>query len=586
MGIIIRERFAQHLHLPTHESPQPRLDFTTQIPNAQMDPNDRTPSGPRGAAPDESSPLLQNDSAIKPYQAYCVTEPPSRVASPNDLLPLPLFMRASISRHRRREPRTTPDRAFAQSPATKMLGDVTFDTLLNWDKENNSPKGKTNRKGSSRSTVLGSADHIARTVTPRGSHSLAAKPTLRYDRTLSQSRVQQNSPAYVAISATNQRKSLPRTVKAPIPKRRPLPSIPVESMIVPNNPHPLPPLPVEVGEVLVAPHPLPPLPFEAGEVPDLETHNGQSPHVWYMNDNSEPLLPQGNSPPGYSFEDRNSSCPSTIDTIACGYQRRQNVDGHIEAPVKQVKPRLFFQVELQSPKSYAPRANVAIRKPNMTAPKVRLWDNHVQFSSTPQAYVSRGLISDMDEDRRAHRRTQPKDAMFQYRFGYRPMMSLEMPPPTPPYRVLPKSSHTAVLQNEEACGRPPPTPTHRILPVSSYSTPKYTANREARLPIPSPLTSFPPFGAQPGPRSPPWGSYEDLEMQRRDRGDEREREDARQFRLRASTGKNLDLKESLVRREVEGYREQVLMVYPDMAFDGSAAERAKGRDCCWCCVMM
>jgi hypothetical protein len=75
-------------------------------------------------------------------------------------------------------------------------------------------------------------------------------------------------------------------------------------------------------------------------------------------------------------------------------------------------------------------------------------------------------------------------------------------------------------------------------------------------------------------------------MQRRGRGDAREREDARQFRLRAAAGKTLDLKESLVRMEVEGYREQVLMVYPDMAFDGSAAERAKGRDCCWCCVMM
>jgi hypothetical protein len=93
-----------------------------------------------------------------------------------------------------------------------------------------------------------------------------------------------------------------------------------------------------------------------------------------------------------------------------------------------------------------------------------------------------------------------------------------------------------------------------------------------------------------GPRLPPWVSFDDLQQQRHTRSDIREREDARLYRMTAdrgsSTSKGSDstnsLHENMMQREVEEYREQVLRVYPDMEFDGSAG--LGGRSCC-CLVM-
>jgi hypothetical protein len=581
-GISIRTRSAQNLHLPTHKSPQPRLNSTTRLLDAQMSRDNRTPSRPRGTAPNESSPLLQNDSATKPYQAYCVTEPPSRPETPDSLTPQPLFVRPSTARQRRREPRTVPGHAFAQSPATKILGDLTFETLLDWDKENIPQKGTLNRKASSRSTVLGSADHIARNVNPRGSHSLAAKLTLRYDCTLSQSRVQQRWPAYVAVCPTNQRKPIPRIVKVPILRRHPLPSIPVEVERVPGILHPLPPLPTILG----VPHPLQPPTYEVGQITDLDNSHVELEHTQNECNYLEQTVQQKQSPPRHIIERRSLRQPLTIGFNTCDYQNFQDTDGILQTPIKSHRPRLLFQAEPRTSSLRVPRDDAAGRVSNTIPPKVRLLDDYVQFPSSSEAYVSRSLMSDMDEDRCAQRRTQPKDKGFQHQFGHRSKVTLEMPPPTPPHRVLPRGPYIAVSQDTDEDDRPPLTPTHPTMPKSSYATTSYTTNR-GDYPLPSsPMTSFPPFSGHAGPRPPPWGSYEDLEMQRRDRGDAREREDARQFPIRAVTGKNSDSTESLVRMEIEGYREQARMVYPDMAFDGLAAERTKEKDFCWCCVVM
>jgi hypothetical protein len=585
-GISIRKHSTHHLHPSTHESPQLRPNSDSQLSDTQMSRNNRTPSRTRSTAPNESSPLLQNDSSNQPYQPYCATEPPSRVASPDSLTPQPLFLRSSNSRQRRHEPRTVSDYGLAQSPTTRAEGNFTFNVLMDWDKENHQEKSIPNRKVSSRSTMLASADHIARTVTPRGSHSLAAKPTLRYDRTLSQSRVQHKSPAYVAVSPTTQRKPLPRIVKVSTVRCHPLPPIPVEVETIPGVLHPLPPLPVEVEEVSGSPRPLPPLSIEAVEIPDLDISIGQPQHVRYTDDNLEQALQQEQPPPQNSFEDRSLRHPLTINSDAINYQRLEYIDRRLETPVKQVRPRLLFQAELRCPSFPAPRANVANRTSNISHSKLRLLADYVQFPSAPEPYVSRGRLSDMDEDSRAHRRTQPKDTRFQYQLGRRPILTLDLLPPTPPQRVLPRVSYTAISQDIDDDERPSPAPTHVIMPKSSYATPTYTANRDDHPPPPSPLTSFPPFGAHSGPRPPPWGSYEDLEMQRRDRGDARERENARQFRLRAMASRDSESTESLMRREVAEYGEQIRMVYPDMEFDGRAEERAKERDCCRCCVVM
>jgi hypothetical protein len=100
----------------------------------------------------------------------------------------------------------------------------------------------------------------------------------------------------------------------------------------------------------------------------------------------------------------------------------------------------------------------------------------------------------------------------------------------------------------------------------------------------------PHIDAHAGPRPPPWVSFDDLEQQRQTRSDIREREDARLYRIAAGRGaassKGSDstnsLPENPMRREVEEYREQVLRVYPDMEFDGTAG--LGGRSCC--CVVM
>ena len=66
---------------------------------------------------------------------------------------------------------------------------------------------------------------------------------------------------------------------------------------------------------------------------------------------------------------------------------------------------------------------------------------------------------------------------------------------------------------------------------------------------------------------------------------ERERESLRSL-INVGSGRGSDE----MRREVEGYREQVLLVYPDMEFGGTQRDRSGGsgyRECGWgCCSVM
>ncbi|KAH7555190.1 hypothetical protein BM1_06813 [Bipolaris maydis] len=80
---------------------------------------------------------------------------------------------------------------------------------------------------------------------------------------------------------------------------------------------------------------------------------------------------------------------------------------------------------------------------------------------------------------------------------------------------------------------------------------------------------------QNGPRPPPWGSYDDLALQRRQRQQRNERRgrarDETRNLVRETTSSVEDPGEGLS-REVNEYREQILSVYPDMEFDGHAGE--------------
>ncbi len=103
-----------------------------------------------------------------------------------------------------------------------------------------------------------------------------------------------------------------------------------------------------------------------------------------------------------------------------------------------------------------------------------------------------------------------------------------------------------------------------------------------------------------GPRPPPWGSYESLEMQRWQRCKFRDRALYRSHQRNihnqitanssniGSFGHEFQSADSLcenpMKREVQMYKEQVLSMYPDMEFEENAGA-GMGR-CYYCCVVM
>ncbi|KAL5116872.1 hypothetical protein ACEQ8H_005224 [Pleosporales sp. CAS-2024a] len=199
-------------------------------------------------------------------------------------------------------------------------------------------------------------------------------------------------------------------------------------------------------------------------------------------------------------------------------------------------------------------------------------DSQLQVASLEALYISRGLFApathdDDDDDKRAFRRTAPKDAMLRYQFGRRPSIQLDSPqPPIPP-------RSPSRLCRSSAAGAPGKRSTNFSKPL-----PPTSDNKPART--------------SPGPRPPPWGSSDNLELHRQTRHNSRDREEARRLRHSASSSmyKALvlstdTLPHEVMKREVDEYREQVLRVYPDMEFDGSAKEG--GRTCFrWLCVVM
>ena len=80
-------------------------------------------------------------------------------------------------------------------------------------------------------------------------------------------------------------------------------------------------------------------------------------------------------------------------------------------------------------------------------------------------------------------------------------------------------------------------------------------------------------------------------MQRRQRAKTRERALTRSCRSQLGSTSSLchisqsadSFHETSMRKEVDKYREQVLRVYPDMDFEGSAK---RGESGCYCCVLM
>ena len=177
---------------------------------------------------------------------------------------------------------------------------------------------------------------------------------------------------------------------------------------------------------------------------------------------------------------------------------------------------------------------------------------HSQFIAADASHIPRGRWSDIDNASFTPLRLQPKDALSMQQYGQLPLLAPEISPPTPPHRDM----HT---QLAKCLAKPSSSP---------------AASLRASIDI------------QNGPRPPPWGSYDNLELQRRQRSEARERMQTRELRLTADSALTCQKPystESLAKEptsEVDEYREQILVVYPDMAFDGEAGMRARERCCC------
>ena len=179
----------------------------------------------------------------------------------------------------------------------------------------------------------------------------------------------------------------------------------------------------------------------------------------------------------------------------------------------------------------------------------------------------------------AHRRTLPKDAQLPFPFGQRPPACLD-------------HNHAHLL---------PLVPTAA---ATTIRTP-YLDRPLPPLPVCAETTSL-----RAGPRQPPWGSLDRLGRQRQTRRDWRAREQAWVYRARragvgtggggwgcagdavgvgAGAGAGVGAAAAVdgveavaMKAEVEGFRAQIVRVYPDMLFDGNAGKG--GRACC-CAVM-
>ncbi|KAI4714668.1 hypothetical protein J4E89_000349 [Alternaria sp. Ai002NY15] len=133
----------------------------------------------------------------------------------------------------------------------------------------------------------------------------------------------------------------------------------------------------------------------------------------------------------------------------------------------------------------------ALFESSISAREHRVSGSNTQEPTATDPYEPRGHWDDIDDDIRALRRTQPKDANLKYRFGQLPFFGSASPPLISPLR-----------------GNYP----HSVGNFTN-AAPSFHSSTDI----------------QNGPRPPPWGSYEDLEIQRRQRGDARERAKVRAY---------------------------------------------------------
>lgn len=478
------------------------------------------------------------------YQAYCETVS-SRSQSPDIFTTPPThsspFQAAQISNATTYTARITP-RKRAASNALPTTSSASCANQQNTPTTPSKSAGKDSKQDAA-SRVLGERDTmstvqynaVSQPATPRGSHSRASVDAMSRNHARSLSQVQQGNlskPTAQTITTRTpvRQKRYGRMVYRPLP---PLPPSPPESPVQATNGQQgcrKTTVNFSRGEIQRKP----PQVQKQAAVPHLACVNAfipapvlRPPSHHYLH---FPITTSGHERPQskasrrtVTFADDATLSSRSSSPDHHNYRRSQ----HQFQPLRQSKS---FSKDPQIPSS------------------LRL------YSSYESLLVGRNVNNDTINAALASRRTIPKDSKHKYTFGQRPASIIPSTPSTP---YNPRLS-TSKAQYRSLATLPPPLP-------------------------PSVRITDP----HPGPRQPPWGSLEALASQREKRVDARERDQARQLRAaplsQATTLRDEEgAAKEVLRREVEGFKEQVMSVYPDMAFDGTAGRG--GRRCC--CVVM
>ncbi|XPS81335.1 hypothetical protein M3J07_013299 [Ascochyta lentis] len=488
----------------------------------------------------------------QPYQAYCETITSSRSQSP-DIFTAPPTQPSVVYPPQTSVAPTYTARIVArkravsnvlvspQHPTPVTKTPTTSPNLINEKSQQNAP---TSHVLSERDTVSASQDPtVSQLTVARGIHSRAPTDHMPRNRTLSLSQVQQESLLSKSATQTITTKTPLRQKRYGRMEYRPLPPLP-----------PLPPPPPESSEDAIIDRQdlrQTTVNFSRGEIkrktPQVQQHVAP-PHIACVNAYiPPPVLPPTTHhhvhlPSATTEHERPLSKASrrTVtfadDTTLSSRSSSPDYHGHDRTHhrVQALRQSKSFSTDTQIPSS------------------LRLYSSHDSL------LVAKN--NESNETAHATRRTEPKDHKHKYTFGQRPASRMTPAP------GLGRASN------------------QKYNPRLSTSKAQYRGLQTLPRPLPSSLRVAEP---QTGPRQPPWGSLEDLEEQREKRGDARERDQAKQFRYatlsQATTvGSTDSFGKEKMKKEVEEYKEQVMSVYPDMAFDGNAGKG--GRSCC-CLVM-
>lgn len=522
-------------------------------------------------------PVQSTPPAPRPYQAYCETIASTRSPNPDIFTTPPThsgpfqptqtprvitYTARIVSRRRTASNALSPSSSKAWSPTSTYTLSPTPSNALSPTPSVSHPVQRTTaispgspRKGSkkiaSTSQILAEMDTIStnryhvvsQSASPRGSHLKETNGSMSRNHAPSPPQVQQESPPSPTTRVS--------TARTPVRHKR---YGRMEFHALPPLPPSPPKTPVDAkidqqtfGQTTVN--------FSRGEIKRKPLHvqeQAASPHLACVDAYTPPpVLP----PPDHAC----------FPSATAGHER-------VESQASKRTVTFADDATISSQNSTSPDPHSYRRHQDQTQPlrQSKSFSPDTQIPSSLRLYRSHDDLSSPASNSantatQATRRTTPKDHKHQYPFGQRPASSI-VPPPIP-------SELT----------------TRRYNPRLSTSKAQYCGLASLPLPLPSSLRIAPP---QTGPRQPPWGSLEDLDLRREMRGDARERDQAAQFRAatlsQATTVGGVATRsvfEGLgeeMRKEVQEYREAVVGVYPDMEFDGSAGKGGRGR----CCVVM